>query len=256
MQISEDDRDDHSAKAKVCIKTLKEALEVECEEGPLDQDTEGLGTVFMICTAREDLDCFQFLQQVAELIYGAEDAKKVIAETYHDMTLLNVAIQTFNPKVLNFILSLDLPIELRIQPGQQDNELVCTPKDLPNVAGGTPCWSPVSECLLRGNVQGLSQVCDNFLEEQKKYLKLGKILPDVYRPTYESDHQTYRELLFDRSCHTGFNDANEYLLYNWHWNVVELDELERQNKNDAEIRRQMQEILKKWEMKFNQNQSE
>ena len=135
-------------------------------------------------------------------------------------------------------LSLDLPIELRIQPGQQDNKFVCTPKDLPDVAGGTPCWSPVSECILRGNVQALRQITNYCFEQQKKYLTLGKILPDVYSPTFVSDGQTYQQLLFDRSCHTGFNDAEEYFLNNWHWNVQEPNEFELQNKNKPALKPQ------------------
>ena len=44
MQISEDDRDDRYAKAKICIETLKEALDLDCE----DQDDE-YGSIFLIC---------------------------------------------------------------------------------------------------------------------------------------------------------------------------------------------------------------
>ena len=252
MQIQSGD--DQSAKAKVCIDRLKEALTMECR----DHDDHEFGTIYLICTGLMDLNCFQFLLQIADLIYGAEDAKKVLAETYHDMKLLDVAIQTFNDDVMDFVLSLDLPIESPIQPGQQNKELVCTLEDLPNVPGGTPCWTAISIAILRGNVQAVRQISNYCLEQQKKYLTLGKILPDVYRPTFMSDGQTYQQLLFDRSCHTGFNDDDdeqdrEYFLNNWYCEVEELDEIELQNKNKSEDRRKMKEILKEWETQFNQN---
>ena len=155
------------------------------------------------------------------------------------MTLLECSIQTFRPELVDLILSLDLPMEFTLEPGQY------------GVPGAR--WTIISKSILRGNAEALQIICNKFLEVQKEYLALGKSLPDVYKPTYTSDDKTYLQLLDDENSHTAFDDDNKYLLNNWSWNEDELDDLEAQNKNNAVTRRGMHKILNDWKKKFDLN---
>ena len=114
-------------------------------------------------------------------------------------------------------------------------------------------WTIISKSILRGNWEALQRICDKFLEVQKEHLALGKSLPDVYKPTYISDDKSYLQLLDDENSHTAFDDGNKYFLVNWSWNEDELDDLEKQNKNDASTRERMKKILQEWQEKFDQN---
>ena len=78
MQVSRalNTRQNRSANAKLCIEILKEAFECDNE----DEDY-GYGNIFMVCIGRLDVECFKFLQQIAAIIYSAEDLKKLFCET-------------------------------------------------------------------------------------------------------------------------------------------------------------------------------
>ena len=117
-------------------------------------------------------------------------------------------------------------------------------------------WTIISKSILRGNAEALQIICNKFLEVQKEHIALGKqpdSLPDVYKPTYISNGQTYLQLLDDENFHSAFDDENKYLLNNWSWNEDELDDLEAQNKDNARTRRRMHKILQEWQKKFDEN---
>lgn len=234
MQISQEDTSDDSANAKLCIQSLKEALRRQCE----DEDY-GYGTPFTVCIGREDIKCFKFLQSIAQIIYSAEDLQKLYLNTEHDMTLLEVSIQTRKPDIVLLVLGLDIPMEVNLEPGQHA------------VTG--PLWSIISKLIIRGAAEILQIICNKCLELQKEHLARGKPLPEALKPTYISDGQTYWDLLDDENSHTAFFDDNQYLLHNWSWDEDELDDLEAQNKNDPATREQMHEILNDWKKKFDLN---
>lgn len=231
MQISQEDTSDDSANAKLCIESLKETLGRQCE----DEDC-GYGNPFTVCIGREDINCFKFLQSIAEIIYSAEDLQKLYLNTEHEMTLLEVSIQTRRPDIVLLVLGLDIPMEVNLQPGQF------------TVTG--PRWSIVSLSILRGKTEALQIICNKCLEVQNEHLARGEPLPEALKPTYKSNGQTYWELLHDENSHTAFFDGDQYLLHNWSWDEDELDDLEAQNKNDPVTREQMHEILNDWKKKF------
>jgi hypothetical protein len=221
-------------KAKSCIKILKDAFECDNE----DEDY-GYGFILVICIGRMDIGCFKFLQKIAKIIYSADDLQKLYLTTEHEMTLLEVSIQTRRPDIVQLILGLDIPMECNLEPGQHA------------VTG--PRWTIISKLLIRGATEVLKIICNKCLEVQEEHLARGEPLPEALKPTYKSNGQTYWELLDDETSHTAFDHQKKYLLNNWSWNEDELDDLEAQNKNNAVTRRGMHKILNDWKKKFDLN---
>ena len=101
MQISEEA--DRYANARTCIDTLDETLTMTCEEK--EPDMADYGSIWMLCVAREEVACFSFLKQIADVIYTDErDRNQNFNDTHYHMTLHEAMLQTENADVVNLVI--------------------------------------------------------------------------------------------------------------------------------------------------------
>jgi hypothetical protein len=252
-----------------CIQTLKFAFTMQCDS----YDDDQFGSIWMICIGTSDLDCFQFLKQMADIIYaGDENYMQIFMETHMPMTLLDLALQTFNDDVVQYVLSLNLPIiydqdeipNYNWEPGQQYIIKNCrrirtmNGRHFYRIERINP-WTPISKCILRGNTGALQRVIEKFLQIQMKNLEDGTDLDKAYTPYQICCKQTYDQLLDDETLNNAKFSEDEFNLNNWcqfYHNFPQLpnfEHFETHNKNDPENREKMKDILRQWEIEYERN---